>query len=184
METRNLDQLSHDIKNIVSSSFSKKSKETKYNDIILNRFIKKSDIIICHKIKVIQMKIGQIWQDVIGSIDDVINLKRGHISKLDILSHKYKFVMELKNSHNTCNSSSRTSIYNNLIEFKKEHNDYEIIFAYINCNTSKNTGKNEIISYKSYNIRILSGNKLLAYLFGNKSENVLEILSNSLQDFL
>jgi len=37
-----------------------------------------------------QMKIGEIWQEVLGNYKDFINLKIGHETELDILSHNKK----------------------------------------------------------------------------------------------
>ena len=42
-----------------------------------------------------QMKIGEIWQEVIGNYQDFINLKIGHKSGLDIISLNRKIIIEL-----------------------------------------------------------------------------------------
>ena len=39
-----------------------------------------------------QMKIGEIWQEVIGNYDEFKNLKNGDKTGLDILSHKKKLL--------------------------------------------------------------------------------------------
>lgn len=184
MDNRTIEELKVSIKTTISDIFDTKSTKCKYKDIILNKFITDKEMKICHKIKTIQMKIGNIWQNVIGSIDAITNLKTGHKSGLDILSDKYKFGMELKNAHNTCNSGSKMNCYDKLIDFKKKNTEYEVIFAYVNCNTKNNIGKDEIIIHKSQQIRILSGNKLLSYLFGDKYEDIIDIIISSLQDFL
>ena len=36
------------------------------------------------------MKVGEIWQEALGSYDGFVNLKTGHESGLDILSHSKK----------------------------------------------------------------------------------------------
>lgn len=184
MDNRTIEELSTTIKHIISITFNKKPKDNTYNDIILSKIITNKDSIICHKIKTYQMKIGDMWQNIIGTIENITNLKRGHTSGLDLLSTKHKFIMELKNAYNTCNSSSRTNIYDKMIEFKRKNPNYELIFAYINCNTKNNNGKDEIIIYKSEKIRILSGNKLLSYLFGDKYVVIISIITTYLQDFL
>jgi hypothetical protein len=63
------------------------------------------------------MKIGEIWQEVLGSYKDYLNLKTGHSSGLDILSHTNKVAIELKNRTNTDNSSSKKSNLDKLAIF-------------------------------------------------------------------
>ena len=184
MDNRSKEMLATNTKKIISTIFSRKATKCTYNDIILSGFITEKDIMTSHKVKTFQMKMGEVWQTVIGSIDDVIDLKTGHASKLDLMSDKYKFAMELKNAHNTCNSSSKAKTFDKLVEFKNKNKGYEVIFAYINCNTKGNAGKDEIVIHNSQKIRILSGNKLLSYLFGNRSEDIVKIITESLKEFL
>jgi hypothetical protein len=68
-----------------------------------------------------QMKIGEIWQEVLGSYNGFINLKKGHESGLDILSHTKKIAIELKNRTNTDNASSRKSNLDKLSDFKHKY---------------------------------------------------------------
>ena len=46
--------------------------------------------IIALKEKQRQMKIGEIWQEVLGNYHEFINLKIGHETGLDIISHSKK----------------------------------------------------------------------------------------------
>ena len=184
MDNRSKEKILVDTKKIVDMIFSRKCTKNTYNDIILSNFITKKDIVTMHKTKTLQMKMGEVWQSVIGSIDGITNLKSGHVSKLDLLSEKYKFVMELKNAHNTCNSSSRAKTLDQLADFKQRNIDYEVIYAYVNCNTVGNVGKDEIITHNSQKIRILSGNKLLTYLFGGNINIIINAITESLKDFL
>ena len=55
------------------------------------------------------MKVGEIWQEALGNYDEFINLKNGHESGLDIISHTKKTAIELKNRTNTDNASSKKS---------------------------------------------------------------------------
>ena len=56
--------------------------------------------LVALKVKQRQMKIGDIWQIAIGNYKDCQDLKVGHITGLDILSEKRKFIAELKNRTN------------------------------------------------------------------------------------
>lgn len=54
-----------------------------------------------------QMRVGEIWQEVLGNYNGCINLNSRNESGLDIISHAKKFVIELKNRTNTDNASSK-----------------------------------------------------------------------------
>lgn len=87
------------------------------------------------------MKIGEIWQEVLGNYKDFINLKIGHESGLDIISHKNKFIIELKNRTNTDNYSSKKANLDKLARFKKNNPEYKCIYGNINHNTENKTIK-------------------------------------------
>ena len=84
-----------------------------------------------------QMKVGEIWQEVLGTYDGFINLKVGHETGLDILSHTKKIAIELKNRTNTDNASSKKSNLDKLANFKKNNPEYICIYANINADTEK-----------------------------------------------
>jgi hypothetical protein len=71
----------------------------------------------------------------LGSYDGFINLKVGHETGLDILSHTKKIAIELKNRTNTDNSSSKKSNLDKLAKFKKNNPTYICIYANINAKT-------------------------------------------------
>ena len=64
-----------------------------------------------------QMKVGEIWQEVLGNYNGCVNLKIGHETGLDILSHTKKFAIELKNRTNTDNASSKKTNLDKLAKF-------------------------------------------------------------------
>lgn len=59
-----------------------------------DKSIKNKMIILKEKQK--SMKIGEIWQEAIGTYHGFTNLKIGHISGLDIISTANKIAIELK----------------------------------------------------------------------------------------
>lgn len=65
------------------------------------------------------MKIGEIWQEIIGQYDTFTNLGRGHHTGLDILSNKRKIIIELKNRTNTDNASAKKSNLDKLVSLKR-----------------------------------------------------------------
>jgi hypothetical protein len=77
------------------------------------------------------MKIGEIWQEVLGNYQGYTNLKVGHETGLDILSDSKKVIIELKNRTNTDNSSSKKSNLDKLAKFKKNNPEYTCIYERI-----------------------------------------------------
>lgn len=84
-----------------------------------------------------QMKIGKIWQEIIGSFNGFISLKNGNNTGLDIISDTKKIAIELKNRTNTDNASSKKSNLDKLSKFKQKNPEYICIYANINANTEK-----------------------------------------------
>ena len=100
-----------------------------------------------------QMKIGEIWQNAIGNYKDCQDLKVGHVTGLDILSDKRKFIAELKNRTNTDNASSKKTNFDKLAQFKIEHPEYTCIYANINDDTEEKSLQSIIKKFHHNGIR-------------------------------
>jgi hypothetical protein len=133
-----------------------------------------------------QMKIGEIWQEVIGNYDGFTNLKNGHKSGLDIKSDTKKIIIELKNRTNTDNASSRKANLNKLSEFKKENPEYTCIYANINADTEKKTLTEFIkrISHNCVEIEHHVGYKFLTFIFENKNDEIIEFVRNMIDKYI
>ena len=160
--------------------------QSKYNDdlledILLDDFIKNNEeqIKIAKKLKQIQMNVGKIWQISIGNWKDFTDLGTGDDTGLDVKSDKLKIIMEIKNRYNTDNLSSRKTNYCKLATYKKTHPDFICIYAVINDKTK--LGKDESIKYDDEDIRYLSGDKLMEYIFQNNKKQVLSDLKTQMQ---
>lgn len=132
-----------------------------------------------------QMKIGEIWQEVLGNYNDCVNLKIGHETHLDILSHTKKFAIELKNRTNTDNSSSKKSKFDNLAEFKKHNPDYVCIYANINTNTEKKTLQGSIkkILHDGVEIEHQIGYEFLNFILGNNTDLIVDFVKNTIDKY-
>jgi hypothetical protein len=128
------------LETIIENILSRSENEVLTYDILDTEKSKKNKLIVL-KEKQRQMKIGEIWQEVIGNYNGYINLKNGHKTGLDILSHTNKIAIELKNRTNTDNASSRKSNLDKLAKFKKNNPEYTCIYANINDNTEKKNDK-------------------------------------------
>lgn len=164
-------------------------KKSKYNDniledILLDDFIRKEheQIKFSKKLKQIQMNIGKIWQISIGNWKYFNDLGEGDDTGLDVKSDKLKIIMEIKNRYNTDNLSSRKTNYSKLATYKKTNPNFECIYAVINDKTKE--GKDELIKYDGIEIRYLSGDKLLYFVFQDNKNQILINLKQQLQILL
>ena len=132
-----------------------------------------------------QMKVGEIWQEIIGNYDEFINLKIGHKTGLDILSHTRKLAIELKNRTNTDNASSKKSNLDKLAKFKMENPEYICIYANINADTEKKTlqGFNKKITHNGVEIEHQIGYQFLTSIFREKTKEIIEFVRNTIDKY-
>lgn len=102
-----LKKIKEEIPKMMQDIWSRRIRTRSTKDILLDEVIPESEYQICHKIKNLQMRIGEIWQGVIGCAEGWQNLRQGDPSGLDLINHERKIVIELKNELNTDNSSAR-----------------------------------------------------------------------------
>lgn len=114
----NLDTYFHKLDTIIKNIITRKEKENITYDILDTPNTLKYKLLVL-KDKHRHMKIGEIWQELIGNYKDFINLKTGHKTGLDIINYNRKIIIELKNRTNTDNNSSRKSNLEKLYLFKK-----------------------------------------------------------------
>jgi len=134
--------------------------------------------LIALKEKQRQMKVGEIWQEVLGNYHGFVNLKMGHATGLDILSNTKKIVIELKNRTNTDNSSSKKSNLDKLAIFKKNNPEYICIYGNVNANTEKKTlnGSRKKILHNGVEIEHLVGYKFLEFILGEHVDLVIDFV--------
>lgn len=173
----NLDEYLNKIDKIINKILIRKNKELITFDLLdTKKTIELKRELLREKQK--QMKIGEIWQEVIGNYNGYINLKSGHKSGLDIISIDKKIIIELKNRTNTDNYSSRKTNFDKLAKFKKENPEFICIYANINEKTEKATleGNHKIIIHNNVEIHIYTGLKFLNLIFDDKLDIILEYL--------
>ena len=152
----------HEYKLYVSSQikklFRKESNDDILTDILLDSFIQQNieTIRITKNIKQIQMKIGKIWQIAIGSYKNFIDLGEGDKSGLDVVSHKRKVIIELKNRYN---ASAKKTNYDKIEAFIKVNPEYTGIYGVLN---------DKVCYY--------SGMKLLDYIFESDKNEIIQFL--------
>lgn len=156
---------------------------TTYDILDSAKIIKRKLLILKEKQR--QMKMGEIWQMMIGEFNGFVNLGNKSKSGLDILSHTKKIAIELKSRTNTDNASSKKSNFDKLAKFKKENPEYTCIYATINANTKKNTweGFNKKIVHNEVEIEHWMGYKFLDLIFGDDLEEIIQFIKNTLDEF-
>lgn len=179
-----LDKYFEKMEIIIQNILSRPEKDILTYDILDTEKSRKNKLLLL-KEKQYQMKVGEIWQEMVGNYDEFINLKSGHQTKLDILSNTRKLAIELKNRTNTDNSSSRKSKFDDLSKFKKENPEYTCIYANINANTEKKTlmGSNEKIIHNGVEIEHQVGYYFLTFIFGEKTEEIIEFIKNTIDKY-
>ena len=152
---------------------------------ILDTEKSKTNKLIVLKEKQRQMKVGEIWQEVLGNYDGYINLRIGHETGLDILSHTKKIAIELKNRTNTDNHSSKKSNLDKLAKFKMEHPDYTCIYGNINDNTEKKTmtGSTKKILHNGVEIQHRVGYTFIKYILQDDTDDIINFVRTTIDKY-
>ena len=172
------------MKNMIIKKIQKQENTILTYDILdTNKSIKNK--LIALKERQRQMKIGEIWQEVLGNYDGFINLKNGHESGLDIISHTKKIAIELKNRTNTDNSSSKKSNLSKLSKFKKNNPEYRCIYANINDDTEIKTinGLSKKIMHDGVELEHQVGLQFIAFILGSNREKIIEFVKNTIDEY-
>lgn len=132
-----------------------------------------------------QMKVGEIWQEVLGNYKDCVNLKIGHESGLDILSHTRKFAIELKNRTNTDNYSSKKANLDKLQRFKLANPDYVCIYANINAETEQKTLKGSVskLLHNGVEIEHQIGYLFLKFILGDDTDFIIDFVKHTIDKY-
>lgn len=174
-----------DINNYIHSILNKQqSNEITYDILDSSEIIKLK--IIALKIKQYQMKIGNIWQYILGNYKDYKDLKNGDETGLDIISYKYKIIIELKNRTNTDNYSSKKSNLKKLSDYKKKNQDFLCIYGCINEDTEIKTKSGIIkeIVHNNQKIYMYTGYKLLNLILKNDTDKIIRHIQNICSNYL
>ena len=145
----------------------------------------KTNKLLALKEKQRHMKVGEIWQEALGSYNGFINLKIGHETGLDILSYTKKIAIELKNRTNTDNASSKKSNLDKLANFKKNNPDYVCIYANINADTEKKTlnGCIKKILHNGVELEHQIGCEFLKFMLRDDTEIIIEFIKHTIDKY-
>ena len=169
---------------IIHNILSRHENDTLTYDILDTEKSKINKLLVL-KEKQRQMKVGEIWQEVLGNYNGFVNLKIGHETGLDILSDTKKIAIELKNRTNTDNASSKKSNFDKLAKFKKNNPEYLCIYANINADTEKKTLQGSIkkILHNGFEIEHQIGYEFLNFILGSDTESIIEFVKNAIDKY-
>jgi hypothetical protein len=185
MTTFNLDIYLKLIENKIQNILLRPEKEKLTYDILDTEKSKQNKLLVL-KEKQRQMKMGEIWQEVLGNYNGYINLKNGHNTSLDIISYDKKIAIELKNRTNTDNASSKKSNFDKLAKFKKENPTFICIYANINADTKEKTlqGSRYKMYYDGVEIEHHIGYEFLRFILGVHTDIIINFVKHTIQKYI
>jgi hypothetical protein len=164
-------ELGYYINQIIQNSLSQPYKQYEgSNDILFSNF-NYNILESAYKLKILQMRIGIIWEKIFC----LFNYQKINYGA-DLVNHEKRVVMELKNSFNTDNASSRTQNIKKLIQCNNDYLNNEYLLVYGIINDKNSMGKYEVQYHHGYRILFLSGSYLFHFVFGNDFQNIVNYI--------
>ena len=125
--------------------------------------------------KTVNNKIGEFHQKVLGYVEGWEDLHSGHPSQVDLKNNSNTIFIELKNKHNTMNSSSTDSCRNKLEKIVQTYPNSKAYWAFI---VSKNgSSGEETWNYQgrdNQNIRKIWGKNVYSLITG-KEDSLIQV---------
>lgn len=136
--------------------------------------------------KSVNNAIGAFHEEVLGGIKGFVN---GKLSGYDIKSEDESLFADIKNKHNTMNSSSAESLFQKLARYADEYKNAKCYWVQILATKSFNENWFSIINGKEYShsrVFKISGDQFYALLTGNKSSfyDLYKALPKAIDDYL
>ena len=138
--------------------------------------------------KTINNKIGEFHQELLGHVEGWVDLGIGDKTEIDLKKEDNSIFIELKNKHNTMNSSSSKTCREKLENIIEEYPNSRAYWAYI---ISKNYISEDCVwKYKDHiydeRIRRISGDKLYELITGESDslEKTLYAIPRAICDIL
>jgi len=137
--------------------------------------------------KTINNKIGEFHQELLGKVEGWVDLGVGDETEIDLKKEDNTVFIELKNKHNTMNSSSTKTCREKLENVIEQYHDATAYWAYII--SRKYRSENRVWKYQGREdekIRRISGDLLYEMITGdsNALEKVYEAIPKAIVDLL
>lgn len=137
--------------------------------------------------KTINNKIGEFHQELLGKVDGWVDLGVGDETEIDLKKEDNSVFIELKNKHNTMNSTSTKGCREKLENVIEQYPDATAYWAYIISRKYKS--ENRVWKYQGREdekIRRISGDLLYEMITGDSDalEKVYEAIPKAVTDLL
>lgn len=137
--------------------------------------------------KTINNKIGEFHQELLGKVDGWVDLGIGDETEIDLKKEDNSVFIELKNKHNTMNSSSTKTCREKLENVIERYPNATAYWAYIISRKYKS--ENRVWKYQgreNEKIRRISGDQLYEMITGDPDalEKVYEAIPKAIVDIL
>lgn len=164
---------------IVKLTFDSKFNDLSEDDLIKLEMARQID-------KSVNNAIGTFHEEILGGVK---GFQCGKSSGYDIKAEDDSIFAEIKNKHNTMNSSSAESAFQKLARFADDNRNAECYLVQILAKSSFVKKWRGIINRKEYShsrVNIISGDKFYELLTGNENAlfNLYKILPSAIKDFL
>lgn len=158
--------------------------DSKFNDLSEEELIK---LEMSRQIdKSVNNAIGSFHEEILGGID---GFQHGNFSGFDIKAGDDTLFADVKNKHNTMNSSSAESLFQKLARYADDYKEAKCYWVQILSTKSFNERWFSIINGKEYShsrVYKISGDRFYALLTGNKNSffELYSILPKAIEDYL
>ena len=158
--------------------------DSKFNDLSEEELI---EVEMSRQIdKSVNNAIGTFHEEVLGGVEGYLN---GKLSGYDIKAEDNTLFADIKNKHNTMNSSSAESLFQKLARYADDYKNAKCYWVQILSTKSFNEKWFSIINGKEYShsrVFKISGDQFYTLLTGDENAffNLYKVLPRAIEDFL
>ena len=165
------------LKKFIKKRLNCKKNDDLIKDILLDGFINEhiEGVHFAKKLKQIQMNTGKIWEYAIQTYNE---FERDTKYGADVISHKRKILIEVKNRYNTDNDVSFKKNCEKLKKCLKDHKDYTCIYGKVNGEDNKSR------MYQKNGVMVYEGFIFLEFIFGNKANEIIKFIKKQIENQL
>lgn len=136
--------------------------------------------------KSVNNAIGSFHEEVLGGVE---GFEHGNFSGFDIKAYDNTLFADIKNKHNTMNSSSAESLFQKLARYADDYKEAKCYWVQILSTKSFNENWFSIINGKEYShsrVYKISGDRFYALVTGNENSffELYKVLPKAIKDFL
>jgi len=144
-----------------------------YPEDILLESLNTSIIKTSYLYNILPQRIGKAWEKAATFYG-----WKQQATKVDLIHEQQKIAVELKTSTHSDSSAARRRKYDMLVEFKRKHPDYQVVYAVINDNTAKDKMVHD------GQVRYVSWTHALTLLYGAEYNKVINVMEQVVEEYL